>query len=379
MSSKVNYLSVNWEDGMKINKQHFIQQDNALLEQISTTAASFLHARNYGLLPLLGESDSAIKTVIKVDNQEFLRVKVFSCRAITVGGVRIEIPEEQQLPELSVNITNEIEAAKSGEDEDYYILLSIDIFKRQAFGELDANEEPPRYPYTIPGFKVNIISENQIAKKEIHPYSIFIGKMNINREKPEVYDDYIPPCKAVSSHAELISFFNSVEKFYSKMELNLLSIVRKIKEKDQDSTLALSVLYLSQRLLEYITRNHLKLRWEIPDKAPVSLFEYIATSGRVIRNSIDSISASHKEELLNYFTNWSELKQGEFEKLLVYCINFEYHHSDILISIEQFSEFIQIIETLFDKLESLAYIGKKKETNIFVKEQKTKKRSFLAD
>jgi hypothetical protein len=49
-----------------------------------------------------------------------------------------------------------------------------------------------------------------------------------------------------------------------------------------------------------------------------------------------------------------------------------------MYSIEQFSEFMQIIALLFDKLESLAYIGKKKETNIFVKEQ-TSKRSFLAD
>ena len=88
---------------------------------------------------------------------------------------------------------------------------------------------------------------------------------------------------------------------------------------------------------------------------------------RVIRNTIDSNSSANKEELLNYFTNWSELKQGDFEILLVYCINFEFRHFDILISMEQFSEFIQIIALLFDKLESLAYIGKKKETNIFVK------------
>ena len=82
--------------------------------------------------------------------------------------------------------------------------------------------------------------------------------------------------------------------------------------------------------------------------------------------------------MLNYFTNWSELKQGDFEKLLVYCINFDYNHNEISNSIDEFSEFIQIIDTLFMKLESLAFIGKKKETNIFVKEQPSK-RSFLAD
>jgi hypothetical protein len=177
----------------------------------------------------------------------------------------------------------------------------------------------------------------------------------------------------------VLDFYNHVEKFFSKLELDLVSIIRKIRDKEQDTSLAMSVLYMSQKLLEFITRNHLRLRWELSDKEPVLLFAYLATAARVIRNSIDTIAAKDKEELLNYFTNWSELKQGEFEKLLVYCINFNYHHTEILVSIEQFSEVIQIIATLFDKLESLAYIGKKKETNIFVKEQKTKKRSFLAD
>ncbi len=158
----------------------------------------------------------------------------------------------------------------------------------------------------------------------------------------------------------------------------MLSIISKIREKEQDTSLAQTVLKLAENLLYNISANHLSLRWELPNLPPVYLFEHIATTARIIRNTIDSNTSAAKEELLNYFTNWSELKQGDFEKLLLYCINFDYHHYDILISVEQFGEFIQIIGLLFEKLESLAYIGKKKETNIFVKEQKTK-RSFLAD
>jgi hypothetical protein len=110
----------------------------------------------------------------------------------------------------------------------------------------------------------------------------------------------------------------------------------------------------------------------------LQLFENIASFARIIRNTIDTNTETKKEELLNYFTNWSELKQGDFEKLLVYCINFEYNHNDISNNLYQFSEFVKILATLFSKLESLAYIGKKKETNIFVKEE-TGKKSFLAE
>jgi hypothetical protein len=41
-------------------------------------------------------------------------------------------------------------------------------------------------------------------------------------------------------------------------------------------------------------------------------------------------------------------------------------------------QFAEVISPLFSKLSALEYIGKKKETSIFVKEQ-TVKKSFLAD
>jgi hypothetical protein len=157
-----------------------------------------------------------------------------------------------------------------------------------------------------------------------------------------------------------------------------VSIIRKIREKGQDSTLSDSVLILSESLLNFVSTNVLKVKWQLSDQPPLYLFENIAGFARLIRNTIDSNNAAQKEELLNYFTNWSELKQGDFERLLVYCINFEYNHNEIINSVYEFTEFVQIIDTLFNKLESLAYIGKKKETNIFVKEQSSK-RSFLID
>ncbi len=378
MSPTLKYFNVNWENGMNISKDHFIQQENNFTDRLRDNRAVFLNSRNFGLLPLDSASDISIKTGIKMDNQNFLRVKVFCCRAITQGGVRIEILEDFQLPELEIDLSKELESSRHEEGGDYFILLTANPFNQQVFGELNADEEPPRYPFTIPHYKVHVIAEKRLAREGVHPYSFFIGKCKIEQGKPEIYEDYLPPCMTVRSHNRLIGFSDSVEKFFSKLELDLLSIIRKIKEKNQDTSLALSVRVLSENLLGYVTNNHLRLRWQTNDMAPIHLFMYIATAARVIRNTIDSFTASDKEELLNYFTNWSELKQGDFEKLLVYCINFEYKHFDILFSVEQFTEFIQIIALLFDKLESLAYIGKKKETNIFVKEQKSK-RSFLAD
>ncbi len=379
MPPKLKYFNVNWENGMKLNKHHFIQQENAFNDKVKDANASFLNNKNYGLLPFGTEGETSFKTVLKVDNQNFLKVKIVQCRAITQGGARIEILEDQLLPEFEVNLTSILETSKKEEANIFYVLLTIDIFKPQPFGELESDEEPPRYPYSRPAFKIDVINKQQISPESgTQPYSFFVGKLEIRGEKPEIQDDYIPPCTTIKSHLQLMAFFNLTEKFYGQLELDLLSIIKKIKGKGQDSNLAQSVFSLSQNLLNYISTNLSRLHWQVADQPPIFLFEYIATSARVIRNTIDSNTAENKEEMLNYFTNWSELKQGDFEKLLVFCINFEYKHVEILESIEQFTEFIHIMEMLFTKLESLAYIGKKKETNIFVKEHKSR-RSFLAD
>jgi hypothetical protein len=378
MPVKLKYFNVNWENGMNINKEHFIQQENVFIESIKDARAVFLNPTNYGLLPVDRQSESSFRAILKIDNQNFLRLKILDCSAVTEGGIRIEIREEYQMPEFSVDLTGVLKQAENGNGGEHFVLLTVDPFERQVYGELNTDEDPPRYPYAVPLYKVTVIPAKGITEDTGHPDSLFIGKLKTEQGSLSVCDDYMPPCMTVSSHAGLVNFNDLVDKFFSQLEIDLLSIIRKIKEKNQDTSLANSVFALSESLLDYISANHLRLRWEMPWREPVCLFTYIANAARVIRNAIDSNTAADKEEMLNYFTNWSELKQGDFEKLLVYCISFKYKHYDILFSIEQFTGFIQIIALLFDKLESLAYIGKKKDTNIFVKEQTTK-RSFLAD
>lgn len=375
--TKIKYFHVNWQNGMNISKEHFIQMENAFTDEIADARGVLLNNINYGLFPVGIGSQGSVKTVIKIDNQKFLRVRIFSCQAVTRSGARIDILEEHQLPELESDISMLLDQAGS-EGEYFYILLSVNAFNRQPFGELNTFEEPPRHPYTIPGYGISLVSEKDLLAQSVQPDSLIIGKLKIEQGVPEIADDYLPSCMTVKSHMQLMEFCELTEKIFSQLELNLLSIIRKINEKNQDTSLAKSVGTLSENLLNYISENHLRLRFEIPNQPPVFLFMYIANAARVIRNTIDSDASANKEELLNYFTNWSELKQGDFEKLLVYCINFEYRHFDTLLSVEQFGEFLQIIARLFEKLEALTYIGKKKETSIFVKEQKTG-RSFLAD
>jgi hypothetical protein len=376
----MKYNHVNWVDGMKINKNHFVSIENVGIDMIKDAIACGLNEYNYGLLPSYNEKGSPLKIVMTIDNQKTLRVKIFECRAITPGGARIEIIENGSdvqgfvvpFPENSYELT------ESNEDRILFVALAVDPFSRVPFGNADPSEEPPRYPFSLPAYRVHIIPETQLTNQEMGPCFLLIGKIKIADQRPELIKEYIPPCATVQSFNMLVRAHAEFDKFFGQMELDVLKILNKINEKEQSNVLARVVAHLSENMLYFLSTGILEFRWKIINQPPLFMFEYIARLARLIKNTIDSNAGEAKEDLLNYFTDWCNLKQGEFEKTLINTVNFQYDHSNSYNTLVSMMNFTDVIATLFNKLSILEYIGKKKDTNIFVKEQ-TGKKSFLAD
>ncbi len=380
MNEPLKYHHVNWVDGMKINKNHFIGIENAGMDRIKDAIACGLNANNYGLLPSWSEAGNPLKIVITTDNQKTLRVKIFECRAVTPGGARIEIVEGgSAIQDFAVPFPEStFDMPGNAEESIVYVALIVDPFSRVAFGNADPSEEPPRYPYVTPAYHVRIIPEEQMTRKEMGPCFLLIGKIRITDQKPELIKEYIPPCTSVQSYNALMRVHADFDKFLGQLEIDLLRILNKINDKDQSNMLAKVVAHLSENMLYFLSTGILEFRWKIVDQPPLFMFEFIARLARLIKNTIDSNSGEAKEELLNYFTDWCNLKQGDFDKALLNTINFQYEHLNSYSTVLLMTKFTEVISTLFNKLSILEYIGKKKDTNIFVKEQ-TGKKSFLAD
>ncbi len=83
--------------------------------------------------------------------------------------------------------------------------------------------------------------------------------------------------------------------------------------------------------------------------------------------------------MINYFSDWCNLKQGELEKLMANTVNFNYNHYEIGSVMSKLMTFIETMSVLFETLSQLEYIGKRRDTQIYIKEEKKSKRSFLAD
>lgn len=88
-----------------------------------------------------------------------------------------------------------------------------------------------------------------------------------------------------------------------------------------------------------------------------------------MKNTIDLRTGSGKEELMNYLSEWCELSQGELENMLSGLAGLRYEHNDINSNILPVIRFAKVTGKLFESLSNLEFIGKRKESGIFVKEE----------
>jgi len=388
MLPNLKYFNVNWVDGMKLTRGHFSDQENAFIDRLRDVAAVNITSYNYGLLSPAPGSAKSIDHVVDVDRATLLRVKVNECRAVTPGGARIEIVSNNPLThhKPAAALSAEYNLAGSTHGTFLYIVLSVNPFGKMALGEPNAEENPPRYPFTDYKYEINILPADEINLTANGAYHITIGKLKIVGNGVEILDKYIPPCARVTNHRDLMDIYHDLDKMLSRLESDSALIVQKIYRKDQQNQLAKSVLYFTENIIRHLSTSIHNFRWFVPEMPPIFMVEYFAGFARLVKNSLDMKAGTGKEEMLNYFKDWIvEVNQGEFEGIVDQLVNIEYNHMDINEAIEKIESFSVTLSTVMNKLSKLDYIGDKKKTDVIVTSrgadvvETPKKRSFLLD
>jgi hypothetical protein len=384
------YLPVNWMDGMKINKSHFIAENNASVYQLAQTVSSLLNNYNYGLLPC--KSDSANAAVfVSADNQQQVQVRLQKCMAVTRGGYMICFDESDNehnrlsasIPDLSKPFTE-----LKGKSAEYYVVITVGPYKRVPFGKADDAETPPRLPYILPHYELHLVPVKDACEHVLGDFQLAVGKLTVQDQKVLLDDDYIPPCCSVGSHNDLLEVHAAIEAFLGKMELYAMQIIQKILQKKQQNEMALIVQKLCEQVCLFTSLHLNEFKQLNQNQPPVCLINTVASFARIIKNTLDFYIGCGKEELVNYCVEWCDVSQGELEGVMVALSNHRYDHLNINHSVEKVSGFAKFISRLFANLAKLEYIGKRKDTGIFVKEeivipeqeiQVKKRRSFLAE
>jgi len=376
---------VNWIDGMKINKDHFIDFEESVIHAIKNSEQKQVTPVSYGLLPDFSEQGSAIDLLISIDGQNTIEVILNKCNAITLGGFQINISEETKpLLEQSGYILKH-QYAIGKEDNEFYVVLTVNPYKRVPVGNANPNEEPPRHPYVLPEYKLDVLTKAEVTKRELGLHHITLGKVYVKDGVPTLVENFIPPCRSIQSHADLKFTFNEIVTFFNLMESYAMHIIQKIYQKKQANDLSHMVLHMCQRVLENLNRSIPEFRMQDKYEPPIVMINKLSGLARVIKSGLDVYVGTGKEELLNYLTDWCDLNQGAFENVLIEMLEIKYEHTDINAALLKVSSFSKLMLSLFKKLNELDYIGKKEDSNIFVKEEVVdnvevkNRRSFLLD
>lgn len=379
------HYRVNWIDGMKINKNHFIAMENSISEIVRYSEQKNISPIDYGLLPHFSGQENSLDVVISVDGQSTIEVVLNSCRAVTLGGYQIDITgHTSSLLEKSGHILKQ-RYNLNDEKKEWYLVLGVDPFRRIAVGNSDPEEEPPRRPYIFPHYELNIIPKDEISDQEFGLHHITIAKIFLEDGKTAVDASFIPPCRSVQSHPDLKFTYNELGSFLNQMESFSLHIIQKIYQKKQTNDLAAIALYVSEQVMRYLNENITEFRFVDRYGPPIGMISKLVNLARVIKSSLDVFVGAGKENFLNYLTNWCDLNQGSFENVLVETIEIEYTHGNINSALVKVSSFTKLMLALFKKLSELDYIGKKADSGIFVKEETVDstepkgRRSFLLD
>ena len=371
MRDKQKYFPVNWIDGMKINKNHFIEQDNAAMDALQGMVSLGLSPLRFGVLPASAAGEETFNVKIAFDNQSSLRVSVLACQAVTSGGVHISLPAFSTVGQTDTGniLTTSFPFSASNSESNWWLFLFAHPYEKQAAGSPDLAENPPRFPNALPTYTLQLVSESNYKQQAYHPYGIAVGKVSIVSNDVRIEADYIPPCFSINAHPDLLSLHGELDSYLANVELNCSEIVQKIFKKNQQNEISELVMFLCDRVMQYLGQAITSMRWNMVYNAPAAMFETISSLARVMKNSIDMRTGSGKEELMNYMSEWCELKQGELETMLSSLANTNFNQNDINKNIQKIVLFVKVTSRLFETLSKLEFIGKRRESGIFVKEE----------
>lgn len=388
MSKQIEHHFVHWIDGMKVNRSHFIQDQLATIDLVRDASSRNLSPINFGLLLPEAGKQTSLHSIANVETNGTLNVAVNYCRAVTANGTLIDVVPAFPLKEQMV-IEKQIEAATQATN--YFVVIVADAFHPIPYGVPNPAEVPARQPFVATALSLQFVREDLLSTHQSAPVLLPIAKFVLKNGKAEEDAGFIPPCTASLAYADLADVLDETLKFFAQIEQFTLTIIQKVHQKNQQNDLALLMLALSEKMQTFINYRFASLKWEMPYRSPFFIYELNSSFARVIHSFLESRTGSGKEEMINYITEWCDLSQGQFDNAVAELLQLPYNHSDINSSLIKITEFAKTLSIVFSKLAKLDYIGKKKETNIFVKEEpvagnttssevKPKvKRSFLAD
>jgi hypothetical protein len=346
------YWPINWVDGMKITKDHLLGSDLAATDALRDVARTHLNSYTYGLL---ASADGKVSQLSQNGNELTLPL----CRAITLGGVRIEFPMYPTQPSLTFSLSaiqNELMNERSTE---FFVVLVVDPTTIVPFGEPNPQEVPLRLPHWMPSLRLAIATAEHIRQNTSGVNHLVVGKLRkVNQQFNLLSEwEYVPPCLSVSAHPTLMWYFDHFDALIGQIDKNAETTVQNVYLKAQDDW-SKNVGILAQKVILHIADTYDHYRLTLNESSPVYFVEYFARFARVFLGTLRCMPQRNKEYMYNYFGQRFGVTQATFEAKLNLLVKIQYNHNDIVPSLALIKDFLDNLNAIFTELSGLEYVYK---------------------
>lgn len=362
----ITHKGINWVGGMDVSETQMIDLDNYFTDIIRDASAVQITDYSYGILPPYKGQESSSDFDIKNHVTNHVEVVLRRCNAITAAGCRIDINPVDYSEYLTLEYSFENDSNDTVSQWD--IILVVKPFSRVPTGEPDPEETPPRRPYVSKEYELKVMPSGQSQFNHAAVNHIIIGRVTKENDQYVVDESYIPPCTCISSHHELVKYYERFGKLLNDIELSAQKIIHKVQEHPKPSDIARNINFLCERLINHIGTLYFDYRNKNRHLPPIDTVGCCASLAHIFYNGLNFIRKKEREELLKYFYEWSDVTPGNFNDLLASMFEIVYNHGNIRAVMEKTDKFLSVLSSLWVKLSTLEYIGQHKE-NIVVAEQ----------
>lgn len=347
MHPNLRKAAVNWIDGMKVNKNHFLQTEDWLIDHLKDIAAVTLSDHHYGLLSSAEGSNTSINFQIEIEQTQFLKITLLSCRAITRGGIRIEItPHVTHLFSLEKNHFETSFNLKNAANQQYDIVVTVDPYQRVPVGDPDPEEHPLRHPFAISKYSLDVIPSNHVNTEEFSTYHLTIGKFRVVAGEVQV-EEYIPPSTSLSSHPALLEYYQEFRSLFNDMKQNLTQYINKSRSLG-DRSVNQNLLALAESMTISMAIFQDEFEIDLPHRPPVDLFKFFMRLTRLLHTELNCMPED--ERLMVYGALNQNFGAGTIENTITAVLNLKYVHREIFQVMtamhQQMSKLSEIISKL---------------------------------
>lgn len=371
------FKPVNWMQGMSVSSSHFIATENFLNERLMNCIKLLQGDFQYGLMPSADDEEPEMMLSV-VGKGSGAKVVLYSYHGLTPGGCPIHLDVNNE------TVSCYCQESSSLTSEGWDVVLSIAPFERRPCGEPDIHEEPPRYPYVEPIYKLSLFERDKEYVNSYGPFDVLVGFLRKKDDEYKLDGNFIPPSLTMNSCPLLQEYMRLFSQQISSIKERVDTILTKSYSPNANrSDVLLNVVEICKTLQLEIARVYFKWHNEAWSLSPAQTIEIISTIANVIQTSLMFMSKQNKEDVLTYFHEWNGITPSAFEQVLDDLVRMKFNQNRIGLSMIAARETLDMLNDLFISLSKLDYVGQHRESIVVsvssTKEETTqgKKSSWL--